>query len=815
MYRAVGRITRFRVMAEYVLVYDLINNIKMKKTILTKMVFLILPVLAFQCVQGQNNINWNGGNSQSIPAYTYPEFTGSLNLAAAMYNWSITTNNLTNLDPSNPDELPWKLTIDGQQQTISDDPNNQCIHTNRLSGRFFHSGSSNTFKIKLLPCHLIFGSDACDVATITLNFTPVLGGDGGSSVLTLTRKENLSQFDGARPLPVLDGCKPIKLTTDGLCPSGNLPPVFMTAQEITYDPITFDYSFIGQEVNRNLTASEVQLLANKNLTFTSFSNAAGTSTINFSGNKWFLIKLVNVRNGGWKEYYRYFQVKTGKHDYAMKNNAGSNASIFGTNPEYYEPSGKDDSDIFKSPDLWNNVPASLLFDPNEHDEPDFVTVIPPATTGSGNMMRFNLRNIGCNSAPPVTPHTLRLFWTRARTTELWDKHWIYSKAMVDDPRGSSFPKVVGGSEITIDPAMGPYSDVSQPIDLQDVPAGSDYLSIVGQSGTETEWFPPNPNLYNVTNGQMSTAGNRPVICFLAVINDKNNADDPLIWEPTTGVSALPEVPVYQFTKNNNNVVTRNSILMDNLQYLVDNGGGSWDHGFGTVLVNNDQPTARPITLCVDLDDIGLPTDFRAYGRIEVGVTNGLWNNWVSSGMNEENMTVITPTLFELTDVHGCIEDILVLPGSNEQIGLRFVYDGNATLPSIEENYEYVLSATYGESTRGTNSVFQARVPIQSPLNLQNKRSTFAEKMEQEDLELIVYPNPAKDQFLISVSLPLLSEYTITITDAFGKQIEVIEGTNATKYFSHKVEMKGNRAGVYHINLQSGDVVQQKRVVLVK
>jgi len=601
----------------------------------------------------------------------------------------------------------------------------------------------------------------------------------------------------------LMGCNGLSFTASGICPT-NPPVMELSIQEATLDPMTLDYTIVpNTEVKRQLTTSEISSMVNTSLDIFSFASpTSNPSSMLVQSNKYYVATMVDKGLGNlWIPTYHYFHTKPGTHDYAMRDFAADIGE---------EPSDKWEDGIFKSPDLWNNVPA-IGGDPNDHNDPDFVTF--PAT--QGNMMRFNMKNIGCNTNPPSKDHTLRLFWTRARSDELWDEHWIYSKAKVDHPTDPTKPKVVGGSEITIDPATGPYSDASQPIDLQNIGPNTDYLSVVGQTLTEREWFPPNPSLYNVTNGQMSNAGNRPVICFLAVINDKNNADDPLTWEPTTGVSALPKVPVYHFTKNNNNVVTRNSILMDNQQYLVDHGGGAWGHGFGTVLVNNDQPTARPITLCVDLDDIGLPADFRNYGRIEVGVTNGLWNNWVSSGMNQENMTVISPTLFELTDVHGCIEDILVYPESNEQIGLRFVYDGNATLPSVEENYEYILSATYGEAARGTNSVFQARVPTQSPLNVQNKRSVDIEKIDQKDLELIVYPNPAKDQFLISVSLPLLSAYTISITDAFGKQIEVIEGTNATKYFSHKVDMKNNRAGIYYIILQNGDVVQQKRVVLVK
>lgn len=546
----------------------------------------------------------------------------------------------------------------------------------------------------------------------------------------------------------------------------------------------------------------------RGLVITNFTSGANSITI--QPNKYYLVVVANKVHGAhWIPSYHYFHTKPGTHDYAMRDYDFTSSG--GPLDVGVEPSDKWEDGILKSPDLWNNIPNYGIN--SSHQDPDYVT--PPFT--QGNLMRFNLRNIGCNTAPPENDHELRLFWTRARTDELWDEHWKFSKKNEVESAETPGLYVSAGSEITIQnpTAASPYNANSEPLELQNIPPNSDYFSQVGVAGTQVEWFPPNPLDFDATNGSMSNAGNRPVICFLAVINDKSNADDPLIWEPTVGNPSLPNIPIYPYVKNNNNVVTRNSILIeDDPGQLVDRGNDDWDYGWGTVLVNNNQGTTRDVTLCLDWDDVGLPNDFSNYGYIEIGVTNGLWANWVNSGMNEENLTILSPTLFRLDSSHGCLENVPVLPGSEEQIGVRFVFEGVAALPTTVESHEYILSAVYDENYQGSNSVFEVRVPTSNPLHVQYKKDPNIKKAIDVGLELIVYPNPAKGIFLMSASLAKESSYTIRITDMHGKQLEQVEGVNTTKYFTHTFDLKGERAGVYYVTLQSGETTITKRMVLI-
>lgn len=659
-------------------------------------------------------------------------------------------------------------------------------------------------------------TDLCGQITLTIKVKSLATGEeieNETLYLTLLPELEIGSFGGNNLL----GCQwsQIRLFETASQPKWTVscPPIIeVSVQECSYNGTTMDYTLIpSTEVKRTLTNGEITSLASTGLLITSFTSGSKVITIN--PNKYYLVIVANKVHGAhWIPSYHYFHTKSGTHDYAMRDyDFTSNGGLVDVGDE---PSDKWENRIFKSPDLWNNIPNYGIN--NNHQDPDYVTL--PAT--QGNLMRFNLRNIGCNTAPPENDHQLRLFWTRARTDELWDSHWKYDMSIGGNNVTSFQPgggRVAAGSEITIQnpTALNPYNANSDPLELQNIPPNSDYFSQVGVTGTQVEWFPPNPLDFSASNGSMSNAGNRPVICFLAVINDISNTDDPLIWEPTVGNPSLPNIPIYPFVKNNNNVVTRNSILIeDDPNQLVDHGNGDWDYGWGTVWVNNDQPNTRDITLCVDLDGIGLSADFSDYGYIEIGVTDGLWTSWVTSGMNEENLTVISPTLFRLDSTHGCIEDVPVVSGSEEQIGLRFVFEGSAPLPTSVESYDYILSAVYGESHRGSNSIFEVHVPTSSPLNNQNKRDLTQKKNDLPSYDLIISPNPTKNVFLMSALLPEKSAYSITLTDIQGKQVDFVEGINTTKYFTHSFDMLEKRAGVYYLTLRSGGVFTTKKVVLV-
>jgi hypothetical protein len=777
----------------------------MKKTILTKMV---IAFMMFTLTLESKAGFFEGGTYQYLKIIQggIPTWHGkaTTNVAAGGYTvWMQATPGPYSINPF--------IGFGGNE--ISD---NSTIGSTGTTVEVTHVASGPmTFDCSMFILQGSIPSNLCGQITLRIIVTGSTSGnviEDETVYLTLLPELNIGSFGGNNLL----GCQwnQIRLYETSNDPLWSLscPPIVeVSVQECTYNATTLDYTMLsGTKVKRYLTSAELLDLSTTGLIINSFTS--GSNTISVQPNKYYQVNVVNkVRGDQWIPSYHYFHTKPGMHDYAMRDY--DYVSSGGVLDIGEEPSDKWEKRIFKSPDLWNNIPNYGVS--NDHQDPDYVT--PPFT--QGNLMRFNLRNIGCNTAPPENDHELRLFWTRARTDEFWDEHWKFSKLNEVESALNLGTYVPAGSEITIAgaTAANPYNANSQPLILKNIPSTGFYLqnANVGVAGTQVEWFPPNPLDFSAPNGSMSNAGNRPVICFLAVINDKANADDPLIWEPTVGSPALPYIPIYPYVKNNNNVVTRNSILIeDDINQLVDRGNDDWDYGWGTVWVNNPQGTPRDVTLCLDWDDVGFPNDFSNYGYIEIGVTEGLWTNWVSSGMDEENLTIISPTLFRLDSTHGCIANVPVLPGSEEQIGVRFVFEGSAALPASVESHDYILSAVYDENYQGSNSIFEVRVPTINPLHAQYKKDPNIKKVAATGSDFVVYPNPAKGIFLMSASLEKESDYTINITDIHGKLISQTNSINTTKYFTHTFDMKGERAGVYYITLQSDDIIHTKKIVLI-
>mgnify|MGYP000586642712 CR=1 FL=1 len=601
------------------------------------------------------------------------------------------------------------------------------------------------------------------------------------------------------------GCGGLELTMHQKCPY-NSQVYELSVVEQTVNNLTFAFTSVpSTNVTRNLDLSELIALNLGNFSMTSFSDVSvgGSSTITFTPNKYYLFTIVNKGDGTQfisSTSYRY-QTKPGVHSYIMEDYSGDNG---------FEPNDVLETNVFNSRHLWNNVPANTGQDPNAHQNPDHPSGTPPIP----NDIRFNIVNKGCNGTTAASPaHQIRLFWTRARTDESWDKHWIF------DPGNTVTSKSTGalvpaGSEITIQSptSTNPYNATSVPKVLSNLTTyGQTYLNVFGLSGTKVAWFPPDPIHYGAKNGYMSFFDNNPTICLLAVINNFTNANDQLIWEPLTGLPSYPEIPIYNFVKNNNNVVTRNTSIVNDKRYKKDRSNGDWDYSFGTVWVNNDRGTVRNVRLCIDLEATSLPTDFSDYGRIEVGVTNGIWAGYIGSG-NTVNMNILSPTLFELVGTHGCLENIPINSGADEQIGLRFVFDGTATLPSVEEHYNYILSATYGED-QGSSSVFEVTIPTTSPVGESSKRESS--NSEIKELDLIIYPNPAKNLFIASSELPEGTPYTIKLIDLQGRILKQIDSKNKTEYFSHKFETQEYSAGVYYISLETANSKTQQRVIITE
>lgn len=560
----------------------------------------------------------------------------------------------------------------------------------------------------------------------------------------------------------------------------------------------------GTRTSRLLTAAELDLLHTYTSPYLNFKSFTGSNGIKHDFSKpkaYYQLILVDKRHGQWRPNFKFIQFKDDPADFKMSDNLRDLG---------FEPNQKVDYDIYHSPYLFNrNVPSSAvapyaLYE-NIHQNPDFVTI-----AGNENRLHYVYDNIGCNTTD--ISGELRMYWTRARTDELWDVHWKFNPDLLINGVRSAYTglNVPAGSEITIlNPTpLNPYNATSDPNTVW--AEASPSLNTYSNTG-EKRWFCPDPRHFDAINGSMSSSTGvaRPVICFLAKINTPNSLHDPIVYEPTTG-----RLPVDPFVRNNNNVVTRNSLIYDDPDFLVDRGDRDWDYDFSTIWVNNPTNTPRTQDICIEVINNEYSQDFRDFGRIELGTTDGIWSTWVANGMNLNNVSVLEPTLFEVTDSTGCINNITIQPRSYEQIGLRFVYDGNVQLPSTPMHFTYRVRPVFSEAI-GTNTIIDMTVPTQSPVGQSSYKREPIRRNQLVNEDFIVFPNPTEGKVLITSTVTGNVQTTLQIRDSKGLLIQqTIKNSIDSTIFSTILDLTGLRDGIYSITQITPSSVITKRVVLV-
>ena len=681
--------------------------------------------------------------------------------------------------------MDWSFTGDISVSELLLTVNGQAIHTRPfLVGG--SSGSIGLFKSPItnntvVKFEIVTSSDNyCDAGNLNLVFETVIGQavaniNTSISVYSTHSTHFLVNESTESEITALISCNDflrLHATTDQCNPNYKL-----LVSEV--DPNN-DFNVIpSTSVERHLTSSEISSLLNPGpgIVLNSFSDP--NRTINFFVDNYYLITLVDVTQG-WVPHYRRIHMKPWFYDmyFENSNKVFSGSQQANDRAQYFaqEPYNKFDDDIFSSPALWNKL--STTSDPNsrEHEYPDYVTpAIPPSF--NTNKMFFEVRTLGCGIQALVT-NSVRMFWTRARTDELWDDHWLYdiqnnSVESAISPLPPQPPLFVpAGSEITISgaTASSPYNTNSNPVLT---PPLITYYSLPWSLGVN--WYPPNPIHFGPKNGSMNGATNRPVICLLARLNEMNSIDDPIVFEPSMPTKILP------YVKNNNNVATRNTLLYDDQTFYVshNNGGNTWDYGFGTVMVNNGSSSPRPVSLCIDLvSETQNNETFHDYGTIDIGVTQGVQNLWASGGAQMTNLAGDGPTLFHMTSgTHGCLDNIILPPNFNENelIGLRFNYNG-LNLPNSPRNFVYRLSMVDQEGNTGSNTMFEVGVPSSSS----NKRAVDKIITPDNVSSIKIYPNPASNQITLERINNLETKSTIKVYTLLGELMENYDWVSSSK-----------------------------------
>jgi hypothetical protein len=594
----------------------------------------------------------------------------------------------------------------------------------------------------------------------------------------------------------------------------------LSVQELEYNHQTHTFSGVGQEyyLHGGLTTTEkIDLGSTPGLNISAIvSNASRSqngSTISFQPESYYQIKLIYASQGSWFDSYKFIQINGEDWDLVLKDNVADNGQ---------EPIDPWTRDVYKSPDLWNRLNDHTANAPNnnteeDHEDPDYVDV--PNNT---NKIFYRVTNVGCQASPADVP--LRLFWTRARTDERWDEHWIFSTNNIIQTAGVTYP---AGSEITIqNPTNGQfgYSTNTDPNSkLPSIAAGQTYVPN-WQNGVD--WFPPNNSWYEYSStGPLAWTQEDKynVICLLGKISesldDVPGSIDPVVWQPYVGTEyQMPSIPVGEFVANNNNVNTKNTVLTEKTDFFVEYSNNDWDYGYATVWVNNPEVTTQNVDICFENIENTLPTSFLDYGEIYIGLTDDLWASWLSNGgTNLTNAVVVEPGLFMATNGSNfCINDIDVLPGSQEQVGVKFYFKDSLTLPTNPERYYYELEAI----DRGENpalkskTIFITDVPTTRPSPLQTKRQIAKKEARVNgSLGLATYPNPTKSTVLLQVSGETDAPYAWNLLDAYGVTIKDGTGILSDGFATKTLNVEGLRAGVYFIEVTSNQQSKSQRVVV--
>lgn len=430
-------------------------------------------------------------------------------------------------------------------------------------------------------------------------------------------------------------------------------------------------------------------------------------------------------------------------------------------------------DYFNSPDLW----VRRYADGNEnHQNPDYVS-----NPINANKVYARIWNIGCQTSSSTS---LRLFWTKAHTNEIWKNHW-FDPSTTEGQGNATYGGHPFGGEITISDPRDPTSS-SDPYSVPAIDPGESHKI------TPVDWYPPDPNWYTEDDGSFTgPKHNRPVICLLA-----------RLYQPWWEVSPIP---VFWYVYYNNNVVSRNTFLTDDPNYIVDPDDGTWNTGWATITVSRAAEADNNSLEFINETSAseGNP-DITNYGNIFIMMNDDLYTEWQNDGSNSNGVTYLDSNTFLVTDPDYVSFDSLSLDTTtNYTIGIQFEFVEDS-LDDSTYNYTYVLyqnNADTSDTTVYCNNVFQATVPGQSPLS---KRKLDIKESESFGSGIKVTPNPFISATRITFELKKASPVSAYVLDARGKLVKTVFDNAILNAGTRTLDVRTDdlSSGIYFIKIET-------------
>jgi len=451
------------------------------------------------------------------------------------------------------------------------------------------------------------------------------------------------------------------------------------------------------------------------------------------------------------------------------------------------------TNIWQSNDIWNR--RNTTGSPNDHQEPGY------SNPTFNNIMKLRIRNVGCKASPVA--HA-KMYWTMASMGEQWQVDWD------------------GTSQLCGVAASG---EVTTPNTGQTYVAGSGFQVPALQPNqtfiVEGKWKPKNPLIdYACMQPGM---GAEPMICFLGRIL---STLDPMANEVLG--------PIGPNVKNNNNIVTRNTKLV-NLpgSYKLASPVG------GTVLAHNylDVSTRFNIRFsAATSSDIR----FNQIGTAVINLSDRMWDAWIRGGGVAEGMELTNDERHEFTirdPRSAMLGNIEMRPDEYMSVGAGFIL--NQPTDNREE-YRFVMSQEVARGAidgskpfTGSDGVFVVIISDEefeavaaeqgggdvttvgttgtlSDVAIDRRRAAVSNSNT-----LVAKPNPASDRVTLQFNMPQSGSVSVTLSDANGRIVKSLVDKQVCNKGANQlpVNVSGIKAGTYIITLSSPAGRQTTRLVI--
>lgn len=444
--------------------------------------------------------------------------------------------------------------------------------------------------------------------------------------------------------------------------------------------------------------------------------------------------------------------------------------------------------LYASQDIWvrqnQDTPTGITGIPHgsshyanegSHENPEY-------KTSGFNYVYVRIRN---ESPDEFAGGRLRVYWSKASTGLNWPTTWN------DYYAGTT---VLHGDEMTPDnPFVTPTTQnpTGMPIPLESnfvlPPIEPDSQFIM-----EVPWVVPHPDSFTVDVHHF---------CILArIVSDFDEMDTP-------EGSAL-----WLNVKNNNNIAWKNvQVYNSDPNNIVDPGGDPADIDkmvdFAGVYVTNPNDYEQVGNLTFKaLENTDNQTFYDigglAYARMEVDLFK-LWDQagYAGDGVkilgeyNDKYYVVFTEPKAEIRE--------MILP-ANSNYAMEMGYALTQTVKG-GENFDYDVCQSDDREIIGGE---RYEIRIAKP------RIRSSETALASITQLLIAPNPAKDQFTVSYHLPNDGTVSMSMFDISGRMVNQLPEQNLSKgYQTQLIDASNLPTGIYILRVQIGREVLNQKVII--